>query len=500
MLSETRDQAGPQPIDSVRELYRLTDRLFRSQGLDDVFEAALDAIVSTLGCKRASILLFDAEGVMRFVANRGLSDHYRSTLEGHTPWKPGERAAQLIVVPDIRESNEPAWIRQTIASEGIVGLAFIPLFVKGGVAGKFMIYYPETHALTESESDMALTIARQVGFSLERHKAEQERQAAVEHLRESEERFRLISDQAPVMIWLSDHCGKCLHLNKALRDFWGTGDLNLAEFQWQDTMHPEDMPAIGAAMSSALAGQMPVTIRGRYKNAEGEYRWLETDARPRFSARGEFLGMIGVNVDTTERDTLLAELNHRVKNTLSLVQSIAYQTFRHSDPDLRKAFDNRLVALSLAHNLLTQNNWGSTSLPHLLNDVTSLLVQDKSRIHSSGPGIVASPQKALALSMAFHELLTNAIKYGALSNEDGRVDIAWSIDLPVSPTLTIVWTETGGPRVPRRDKTGFGTLLLEKALSRDLGGVVNLDFNPQGLVCSISAPMSPRTGERQWEI
>lgn len=275
--------------------------------------------------------------------------------------------------------------------------------------------------------------------------------------------------------------------------------MDLADFKWQDTMHPEDMPAIGAAMMGALAAQTPVTIRGRYKNASGDYRWLETEARPRFSAGGDFLGMIGVNKDMTERETLLAELNHRVKNTLSLVQGIAYQTFRHADPSLRKAFDSRLVALSLAHNLLTRNNWGSTSLPQLLNEIISILAQN-SRVRMAGPGVVASPQKALALSMAFHEVLTNAIKYGALSNEAGSVDIAWSIDIAAARRLQIVWTETGGPPVLRPERVGFGTLLLEKTLSKDLGGEVQLEFKPEGLICAIGASILSRRGDSHWEI
>lgn len=499
-IVQPADRQCAAAIDTASELYRLTDRLFRSQTLQDVYAAALDAITTAMDCERASILLFDTEGVMRFVASRGLSEQYRSDLEGHTPWTPGQRDARIITVRDIQESGEPDWIKQRIAAEGIAGLAFIPLFVKGGVAGKFMIYYREPHDFNANETELALTIARQIGFSLERDHAEQDRQAAVAHLRESEERFRLISDQAPVMIWLSDAEGRCLHLNKTLRDFWGAGETGLADFKWQDTMHPEDMAAIGAAMMGALAARSAVQIRGRYKNARGDYRWLETDARPRFSARGDFLGMIGVNVDTTERETLLAELNHRVKNTLSIVQSIAYQTFRHSDPEPRKAFDSRLAALGRAHNMLTQNNWGDTSLPHLLSGATAILAHSKTRVRRSGPDVAVPPQKALALIMAFHELLTNAIKYGALSNEEGSIAIAWTKGSPEPASLKIVWTETGGPPVPPRGRPGFGTLLLEKTLARDLGGEVELDFRPAGLVCSIIASISSPAGDAQWQI
>ena len=141
-----------------------------------------------------------------------------------------------------------------------------------------------------------------------------------------------------------------------------------------------------------------------------------------------------MNVDVTEREEaeaerelLIAELNHRVKNTLSVVQSIAHQTFREPETtvDARKAFEGRLVALALAHNLLTQLNWEHASLAEIARVILKVTEDGSGRIRASGPTVMLPPKEALAITMALHELSTNAMKYGALSNPAGRVDVEW---------------------------------------------------------------------------
>ena len=301
-IIEALEHAAVDRVDELTALYRLTDRLYRARAAEDVYDAALDAIVGTLGCARASILLFNEQGIMEFVAWRGLSDHYRTTLRGHSPWKPGDRDPEPIFVPDIEETGESDAVKATILAEGIRALGFIPLMANGAVVGKFMTYYPEPRHFAQHEIELAVTIARQVGFSIERMRADGARRGVEAELRESEERFRLMSEHAPVMIWMSDAQGGCLHLNRMLREFWGVDEDELATFSWQSTMHPEDAAHIGAQIMGAMERRMSVTIVGRYNSAlDDDYHTLETHARPRFSASGEFLGMIGVNIDISER-------------------------------------------------------------------------------------------------------------------------------------------------------------------------------------------------------
>jgi PAS domain S-box-containing protein len=178
-------------LEEQTALYRFTDRLYRAETITDIYDAALDAIVTALRCDRASILLFDAAGVMSFVAWRGLSDDYRRAVNGHSPWKPGDRDPEPIFVRDIRHSSESDALKATIEKEGIRGLAFIPLVADGAVIGKFMTYYGASHETSPQEADLALTIARQLGFALERRRAAQalklqtDRVAALDHVARS---------------------------------------------------------------------------------------------------------------------------------------------------------------------------------------------------------------------------------------------------------------------------------------------------------------------------
>ncbi|HET9161591.1 MAG TPA: GAF domain-containing protein, partial [Caulobacteraceae bacterium] len=182
-------------------LYRFTDRLYRAQRLHDVYEAALEAICAGLRCQRASILLFDQHAVMRFVAWRGLSSGYRTTVSGHTPWRPGEVDPQPIWVSDILQTDEPQAIKDAVVDEGIRAAAFIPLIAGGGVVGKFMAYHPQPHDFSEAEAEFAVTIARQLGFSLEQRLASQ-------RLTESEGQLRAMFEHAGVGMALMTDSGQ----------------------------------------------------------------------------------------------------------------------------------------------------------------------------------------------------------------------------------------------------------------------------------------------------
>ncbi len=470
-------------------LFRFTERLHGAKSVDAVYSAALDAIEDALGCDRASVLLFDAAGVMRFVAWRGLSDAYRKAVDGHSPWRPDTKTLAPICIGDIDLADGPDWLKETVKAEGIRALAFIPLIAGGRLIGKFMTYYPEAHAFSEDEMGLANTIARQLALAVVH-------QSGAEELRQSEQRFRLMSEHAPVMIWMSDAQNDSLHLNRMLRDFWGVDETDIPTFDWRATMHPEDAERIDQSMREAMKDRAPVTVKGRYLDANGAYRVLNTNARPRFSAKGEFVGMIGVNVDVTEREEaeakrelLIAELNHRVKNTLSVVQSIAHQTFSETETlDARNAFEGRLVALALAHNLLTQLNWEHAALAQIARVILNVTEDGSGRIRVSGPPVLLPPKEALAVTMALHELSTNAMKYGALSNKDGQVDVEWS--RIAGPRLKLAWRESGGPRVSPPKRRGFGSRLLERSLASDLDGEVQLAFEPSGLICLIEAPLA----------
>jgi PAS domain S-box-containing protein len=320
-------------------------------------------------------------------------------------------------------------------------------------------------------------------------------------LRESEERFRLVANSAPVMLWMSDAAGNCLYLNDAQGAFWGVAPEEIPTFDWGDTVHPEDRQRVHEEAQSAMAERRSFTLEGRYRRADGEYRLMQTSARPRLSSSGEFLGMIGVNLDLTEtrraqehQQLLIHELNHRVKNTLSIVQALAMQSFNERfDPAVaRKTFDARLTALSAAHSLLTTQNWESAGLLETIKaSVAATVGANVARVALRGPDIVIAPQTAVSLAMTIHELCTNAIKYGALSNDNGKVDVRWNAAPGEGELveLSIDWTEAGGPPVETPSRRGFGTRLIERGLSAELRSTVQLDFQPAGLKCTILAKL-----------
>ena len=164
---------GDESTPIVEELYRLTDRLYRAETPNDVYEAALDAITRALGCTRAAVVLLDDTGIMRFAAWRGLSDAYRRAVEGHSPWPRDVKDPQPVCVDDVHTTDFPESLKDTIKEEHIGALAFFPLVVNNALIGKFMTYYDARHVFSDAELALALTIARQLGFSLQRRKAEE---------------------------------------------------------------------------------------------------------------------------------------------------------------------------------------------------------------------------------------------------------------------------------------------------------------------------------------
>jgi two-component sensor histidine kinase len=193
------------------------------------------------------------------------------------------------------------------------------------------------------------------------------------------------------------------------------------------------------------------------------------------------------------RVLLINELNHRVKNTLATVQSIAAQTLRTSvnDGEARHRLDARLMALSDAHNLLTEHNWEGATLDRVADMALRPHRNDREdRFDIQGPDLRVLPKTALALAMALHELATNASKYGALSNTSGRVQLHWQVAQEENgPRLHVVWSEKDGPPVTPPSRRGFGSRLIERGLAAELGGSVELTYPAEGVVCTINAPL-----------
>ncbi|WP_085027781.1 PAS domain-containing sensor histidine kinase [Ensifer aridi] len=234
------------------------------------------------------------------------------------------------------------------------------------------------------------------------------------------------------------------------------------------------------------------TVRVR---KDGSLVDISLTVSPLKDGRGRVVGASKIARDVTERrlseerrQLLVNELNHRVKNTLATVQSLAAQTFRgEGEAVALRRFESRIIALARAHDLLTRESWEGADLHALLRDtIAPMCAEPQQRLELSGPPFRLRPKLALALSMAFHELCTNAAKYGALTTSEGKININWHI----GDHLRIRWQETGGPRVEPPTSRGFGSRLLERALTREVGGKVNLSFAPTGVIFEVEASLT----------
>jgi len=299
--------------------------------------------------------------------------------------------------------------------------------------------------------------------------------------------------------------GSLIHTPGFAALFGCPGDQPLTLAELRDRYHPDDRDSVEAHQAQVIAGSDPhYEIEHRVVWPDGSVHWLA--GRGELTAdRSGFPGEItAVYMDVTQRKIaeerqklLLDELNHRVKNTLSTVQSILLQTRHHaqSAAEFDASFDARLKTLSRVHDLLSQRAWDGAALSDIIGQTLAPHVMvgaaGARNIEFGGPAVHLGPNAAVTLGMAFHELATNACKYGALSSEGGRLDVLWTLDRKVAPgSVRLVWTESGGPLVQPPSRRGFGTRLVEGGLGRELEADVKLDYDPLGLRCTITVPIS----------
>ncbi|MEH3120701.1 MAG: PAS domain-containing protein [Sphingomonas phyllosphaerae] len=323
-----------------------------------------------------------------------------------------------------------------------------------------------------------------------------EREAA-EALRESEATLRAFFDTEGLfasIIERREPSFRYENANAALARLLGRADLIGVDVR--DAWPTSASEALIEQIAMVERGGRPSSMEMALETASGT-RWFMVTISPIAGSPAERPRYATASLDITDRKRaearqrlMLDELNHRVKNTLAVVQSLAQQSFRgdQATPEARQAFESRLAAVAAAHHLLVTQDWTSVSLPALVADVAGPgCGADRGRIEIHGPDILLPPPIAVSLALALHELCTNAVKYGALSNDTGRVAIRWAADASAPGTLHIVWMERDGPPVTLPSRRGFGSKLIERALSADLGGPVQLDFAPEGLTCTITA-------------
>lgn len=332
------------------------------------------------------------------------------------------------------------------------------------------------------------------------------RKRAEADLRDSEERYRRLVELSPEAV-LVDVDSLIVYTNRAAVELFGASDpADLAGRSTLDLVVPEQRERVRERirrLRETQAANPP--IEQRWTRLDGSVIDLEVSSAsvPWGLGRANqvVLRDIHARKQAEERQRLLLhELNHRVKNTLATVQSLAIQTARTTDT--REGFLDallaRLLALSATHNLLTEGAWESASLEDLLlTELAPYTGHEPSRIVVTGPPLTLYPRVVLALGMVFHELATNAAKYGALSVPHGDLHIVWEvIRRPgVGPGLAVIWEERGGPPVTPPTRRGFGSRLIEQTMQTELGGTIELDYRPDGLRCRLLIELPTSRGD-----
>ena len=396
------------------------------------------------------------------------------------------RTGEVLAVPDLKdlplgsEDMGAAW-----EAVGVRSLITVPLVRDGALKALLYVHEPRARNWKRSDAAMARDVAERTWAAVERVQAEQS-------LRESEDHYRHTVELNPQVTWTALPDGQLNRVAGRWEEWTGTPGTGEG---WAAGLHPDDVPRSFEAWHHSVATGEPYDIEHRVRHRDGSYRWARSRAFPRRDGEGAILFWYGSTEDIHERkiaeerqQLLINELNHRVKNTLATVQAIAFQTLKADLPvaEARGRFEARLMALSRAHNLLTGRSWEGAPLDRVVRDATEYLAEESGRFAIEGEEVWLAPRAALALALAFHELSTNAAKYGALSREAGSVTIRWRSE---GGMLRIDWKETGGPAVSAPASRGFGSRLIERGLASDLGGSASMRFEPDGLACTIEAAL-----------
>nr|WP_298719684.1 PAS domain S-box protein [uncultured Steroidobacter sp.] len=331
-------------------------------------------------------------------------------------------------------------------------------------------------------------------------------QNAENRLRESERQMRDLLEALPAAVYTTDAAGRITFYNKAAVEM--AGRTPSAGEQWCVTWRlytPDGVPLPHDQCPMAIALKEDRPVRGAEAIAErpdGTRVPFVPFPTPLHDADGKLIGAINMLVDISDRKhaenrqkVLIDELNHRVKNTLATVQSLAMQTARHAGslPGFVDKFQARLMALARAHDLLTESRWEHAPLQALASQLLAPMADAApGRVSIGGPPIALTPRAAVALTMAINELATNAAKYGSLSSDEGTLLLQWSLrDSPEGRAmLAIEWREHGGPAVLAPTRRGFGRRLMQRCIETDLRGSLDLNFDAEGLRCQMMIPIA----------
>jgi PAS domain S-box-containing protein len=477
---------------ALKRLNEATSRLWQAGELNAGLNEMLQAAIEFLGAHKGNIQLFDAaRRVLVIAAHQGFEqpflDFFKEvSAEDNAACGQALRSMRRVVIEDVESNESYVPYRSVASAAGYRAVLASPLVGRTGtMLGMLSVYFRNVRHPTAHELELLDLYARQAADYIERYRND-------EALRESEERYKGIYQHAGTGIAIWDLNGRLVSCNPAYSEMRRASEDELRGLSFDDIVHPEDRKQHASKIQELISQQIPAfEIENRCLAKGGRHLWVHKYVSLLRDGTGQSANIITLVTNVTERkqheeqiDLLLHEVNHRSKNLLSLVQAIAQQTINTKPDDFLPRFQARIQALAASHDILVGNKWKGADLRELarsqLGHFGDLL--DK-RIELTGPPIFASASAAQALGMAFHELATNATKYGALADECGRVGLNWKIiqNTEGEDLLVIAWTESDGPQVVPPSSSGFGSTVICRLAERSLGASVELNYFRTGL-------------------
>jgi len=388
--------------------------------------------------------------------------------------------------------------RPAVASAAVF---IVSLIVMATVTFKLGNYGNTAPSIDDSIMSAQITIVGTAlcAFILSALFAEQRQREA--DLVASEARLRMAQASTGVGIWDLDLRSHEASWTPELEEIYGLEAESVKAYSdFRDRVHPHDIENLEARRDAAIRKRERFLLEFRIIRPGGEVRWVSSTGSASYDQiTGEPTRVLGNNVDITERKraeehqkTLMAELDHRVKNVLARVAMLAASTRKGSTSieEYVRSLNGRIQSMALAHSLLSQSGWQNVGLGAVVRGQLAPYATG-SNVTITGEDIALGAAETHALALVLHELVTNAAKYGALSNPDGRVSVGWGCkpngDAAVS--LVLVWRECGGPPVAANVPPGYGTSLIRDLIPHELGGTVDLVFAPDGVNCKIDIPI-----------
>lgn len=405
----------------------------------------------------------------------------------------GRHPAEFLVIDDLNMAA--AIIRDTL---GGLKCEFEPRFRHSD--GSILHLLGGTAPIRDEDGRIICAVAT---FSdLSAHKAAE--LALVESERLAKHNAALLNqllEAATDAIWMRDPAGVFRVANSAACRVMGASQDEIIGRSVFAVWGPEVGAHLAAETESIFRQREPVTVEEQMFDAErGSFTTFLSNKVPLYTDNGEPFGILGISRDITERkrdqerELLLArEVDHRAKNLLAVVQSVVQLTKATKAEDLKAGIVGRIQSLARAHNLLSEARWDGAQLGQIIREeLDPFLSGDGDKQASvSGPALLLRPAAAQSLAMVIHELATNAVKYGALSSPEGKLDVEWH---RTPDTLELSWIERGPPTVKPPRKTGFGTKIIHASVERQLHGSLNQDWKPEGLSCTIRIKASDAIG------